>query len=153
VRWEYRVEYESSLTNYSKRDLQAGLNALGADAWELIAMESSSTSRQGMFIFRRPLAGQPKPEMKPAPEKALKEKAEPQLELRLYPLKFADVHELSQLINSVLRDRPIRLAAEPRTNQLIVNATMESHGQIQMLLERLDIPMDTDKAKPSKKGR
>lgn len=155
VRWEYRVEYDYSLVKQGKGDLQAGLNALGGDAWELITVEPASTSRTGTFIFRRPVAGQTKAEKKPALEKTPTEKAEPQMELRMYTIKFADARELSQLINEVLRNpnRPMRIVAEPRTNQLVVNTTMESHTEILKLLDRLDTPSDNEKPKTKRKGQ
>jgi hypothetical protein len=45
-RWEYRVLTKEQLLELGKKDLTAGLNALGDDGWELVAAEPS-------FIFKR----------------------------------------------------------------------------------------------------
>ena len=47
LKWEYRVLTKEQLLDLGKKDLAAGLNALGDEGWELIAVEPS-------YIFKRP---------------------------------------------------------------------------------------------------
>jgi hypothetical protein len=52
-RWEYRVLTKEQLLELGKKDLAAGLNAVGDDGWELIAAEPA-------YIFKRPKGPGPK---------------------------------------------------------------------------------------------
>ena len=47
TRWEYRVVTKEQLLELGKKDLAAGLNKLGDEGWELVAIEPA-------FIFKRP---------------------------------------------------------------------------------------------------
>jgi len=47
TRWEYRVLTKAQVTDIGKKDLAAGLNALGEEGWELAAVEPA-------YIFKRP---------------------------------------------------------------------------------------------------
>jgi hypothetical protein len=47
ARWEYRVLTKEQVMDLGKKDLAAGLNALGDDGWELVVAEPA-------FIFKRP---------------------------------------------------------------------------------------------------
>jgi len=40
----------------------------------------------------------------------------------------------------------LRVLAEPRTNQVIVNGTKEAQEQIEALISRLDMPADNEPA-------
>lgn len=162
-KWEYLVEYRG-------KDLQADLDKLGAEGWELVAIEP--TQRLGSastMIFRRPVAknmvADPKPNqggpgprgVKPggfgpavgpnekAPEPAPKKAAAPKTELRVYSLKYANAVDLAGLIEAVLAptDPRMRIAAEPRTNQIVVNGTGDAHDNVQALLSRLDVSAPT----------
>jgi hypothetical protein len=46
-RWEYRVLTKEQVIELGKKDLAAGLNQLGDDGWELVAVD-------GQYIFKRP---------------------------------------------------------------------------------------------------
>ncbi len=46
-RWEYRVLTRDQILDLGKKDLAAGLNQLGADGWELAAIDT-------VYIFKRP---------------------------------------------------------------------------------------------------
>ena len=54
AKWEYRVES-------SRDDLQADLNKVAADGWELTAIVPASERMHATLIFRRPVAEQPNP--------------------------------------------------------------------------------------------
>jgi hypothetical protein len=47
ARWEYRVLTREQVLDLGKKDLAAGLNALGDDGWELVVAEPA-------FILKRP---------------------------------------------------------------------------------------------------
>jgi hypothetical protein len=46
--WQYRVLTRDHVLDLGKKDLAAGLNKLGADGWELAAIDT-------VYIFKRPL--------------------------------------------------------------------------------------------------
>jgi hypothetical protein len=46
-RWEYRVLTKEQMLDLGKKDLATGLNKLGDEGWELVAVEPA-------FIFKRP---------------------------------------------------------------------------------------------------
>jgi hypothetical protein len=46
-RWEYRVLSKQRIIDLGKKDLAAGLNALGDEGWELVVVDST-------YIFKRP---------------------------------------------------------------------------------------------------
>src|SRR5262245_48423878 len=47
TKWEYRVLTKEQVLDLGKKDLAAGLNALGEEGWELAAVEAA-------YIFKRP---------------------------------------------------------------------------------------------------
>jgi hypothetical protein len=47
TKWEYRIVSKEQLLDLGKKDLVAGLNKLGDDGWELVAVEPA-------YIFKRP---------------------------------------------------------------------------------------------------
>jgi hypothetical protein len=48
-RWEYRALTKAKLLDLGKNDLEAGLNQLGDEGWELVAVDASFT-----YTFKRP---------------------------------------------------------------------------------------------------
>jgi hypothetical protein len=48
ARWEYRVLTKDQILELGKKDLAAGLNKLGTEGWELVAVD-------GPYIFKRPV--------------------------------------------------------------------------------------------------
>jgi hypothetical protein len=53
IKWEYRILTKEQVLELGKKDLTAGLNALGDEGWELVAAEPS-------YIFKRPRGLAPK---------------------------------------------------------------------------------------------
>jgi len=49
TKWEYRVLTKEQVLDLGKKDITSGLNKLGDDGWELIAVEQI-----GGYIFKRP---------------------------------------------------------------------------------------------------
>jgi type II secretory pathway component GspD/PulD (secretin) len=102
-----------------------------------------------LLYYRRPLTEKAKLDPKPAPPQAEKETAS--LELRVYSLRHASATDMAQIIDDVLRINKyvMRIAPDPRSNQLIVNATKEAHLDVETLLRQLDVPADAERAAPS----
>jgi Bacterial type II/III secretion system short domain len=140
ARWEYRVLSSTKIGELGENNLEVGLNALGADGWELVAVEPLKINSR--YIFRRPLTSQPKPAAKPAPEPAPKEKEETKLEFRVYPLQNAKAVDMAGLLSDVLQifKYPLRVVADPATNQLLVAGPIDAHVAVRALLECLDRP-------------
>ena len=71
-----------------------------------------------------------------------KKKAEATLELRIYPLKHASATDLVILVENALEPNhfTMRVVAEQRTNQLIVNGPADAHAAVQTILNQLDVP-------------
>ncbi len=149
VRWEYRTMADNAVIALGKGNFDAGLNKLGAEDWELITVDRQSP-HSSMLFFRRPATGKPAPDVKPDLEPAPKgkEKVEDVLEFRIYALKNANAVDMAHLMEELLRINKLRLRvlAEPRTNQVIVNGTKEAQEQIEALISRLDMPADNEPA-------
>lgn len=47
IQWEYKVLTKGQVLDLGKKDLAAGLNKLGDDGWELVAVDNA-------YIFKRP---------------------------------------------------------------------------------------------------
>jgi hypothetical protein len=131
------------------------LNTLGAEGWELIAIDHTGPTTR-MYVFRRPGTGAPKADSKTTTDPAPEKKVELRNEIKMYALKNANAIELTQLIDEVLRVSKaptMRVVAEPRTNQIIVNGPIEIHAQIIALLDRLDLPGENENPKGFKKKK
>lgn len=150
VKWEYHVE---PVNTADRQALQVKLNKLGADGWELVAIDQSQ-AKEGptTMVLRRPLAEKQKPAAKRAPEPG-PNKPEPMLELRTYALKHASATDLVGVVKDVLEPNQfhMRIVAEQRTNQLIVNGPMEAQLAVQTLLNQLDVPTE-QRAGPNRPG-
>src|SRR5262249_34965896 len=57
ARWEYQVMTKEQVIGVGKKDLAAGLNKLGEDGWELVAVEPSQTTdrdrKDTEYYFKR----------------------------------------------------------------------------------------------------
>src|SRR5262245_37384653 len=91
VRWEYRaMTYHQLVVMEKDSTFEANLNRLGAEGWELVAIDSHSgakPARDSMYVFRRPATGKPAADTKQAVDSGPKTKEEPRSELRIYQLK------------------------------------------------------------------
>jgi hypothetical protein len=54
AQWEYRVLTREQLAELGKNDPAAGLNALGEEGWELVAVEPAVAARPAQFYLKRP---------------------------------------------------------------------------------------------------
>jgi Bacterial type II/III secretion system short domain len=152
MRWEYLA----TGLGFTVEAIQSGLNDLAAEGWELVAIDPGAggkAAKASVYVFRRPATAKPKADVKPAPQPAPKEKAESKLELRIYPLKHGNAVDLAHLIENVLQPNnlPMRVVADPRTNQVLVNGSAAAQEAVQALLDRLDRPARNEPAAFDKK--
>ncbi len=68
----------------------------------------------------------------------------PDTQMKVFPLRFAPVAEVTQTINEFLNGRgglgpEINVSANPRTNSLIVNASPRDMEEVTHLIQRLDV--------------
>lgn len=154
TRWEYRAEYASTFYTKSNTFDVTGLNKLGAEGWDLVAINPGPPNQQGMamFIFRRP-SGAVKIEPKAIADPAPKAMAEPKLDLRIYLLKNANASDIANIVGDVVRagKQTVRIVPDPRTNQVIVFAPTDMHDMIEALIQRIDI--DILPPNPPKAGK
>jgi hypothetical protein len=143
--WEYRVLTRSSLAQLGKDNLEAGLNELGAEGWELIGIETGAKSSSYSYIFRRPGTNKPRSDAKRAAEPAPKEKADASIEFRIYRLKHASAINVGRVIEELMRtgrQDSLRVVADPQTNQLLMKGPVQMHLDVEAILKCLDVPSD-----------
>ena len=69
--------------------------------------------------------------------------AEEKPETRVFPLKYAEAPAVADLLGRVLKSSAgprLRIAADPRTNCLVIQGTRDQIAEIAGLIERLDQP-------------
>ena len=71
-----------------------------------------------------------------APERAAA--AGPAHELKVFQLRFAAAADLAKVLSSVFEKEPVRIAAEVRTNSILVQGPAENLAMVEALLLRLD---------------
>jgi hypothetical protein len=55
IQWEYRVLTREQVLELGKKDMAAGLNKLGAEGWELVAIEPANVAaKPAELYFKRP---------------------------------------------------------------------------------------------------
>jgi type II secretory pathway component GspD/PulD (secretin) len=143
-----------------KDQFTAGLNKLGAEGWELIAIESPLA-----YLFKRPAAlsaasnrgqrgggpaanrGQRWPAGRGSDAPAAPAVAA--LEIKVFRLKFAPALEAEKVLSKVLLvgggGEGLRLASDPRTNSVVAHGPAARLQEVEALLMRLDTP---DERKP-----
>jgi hypothetical protein len=143
TKWDYRTVYASAFYTMSNVFDDAALSKVGADGWELVAINPGPPNQPGMaqFIFRRPIGGDKKAAPMPAPKAV---DAQEVLVVNIYRLKNAKAVEVARLVEEVmqLNEQRMRIVPDPRTNQIVVNTTTAAHQIIEDVLARLDVPAD-----------
>ena len=141
---------------YEPRARRTSLAVWREQGWELVAIEPADRPRgviTATYVFKRPATGKPKGEDKPDAKPAPKATDGPKTELRLYQLKNANAADMVALIDEVLSINrgAMRVTADRRTNQVIVNAPSETQFDIEALLQRLDVA-GAEKERPGEAG-
>jgi hypothetical protein len=137
ARWEYRTlsrsQVEALAGKAAENRLEAGLNKLGADGWELSAIEPYTSmgpgvSQPAQYVFKRPA--------KAAAPAAKKGAAE---EVQLIRLKYANAAEVAKTLSAVFRKgEGATVVADERTNALILQAAEEKLREMRTLIAELD---------------
>lgn len=157
--WEYRVLSRGSLTELGKESLEAGLNQVGAEGWELVGIDAGPVAKSSAahsYIFRRPGMFKQRGEAKPAAEQAPKQKAEERLEFRVHRMKHAEANDVARVISDLMitgSKNSLRVVADPTTNQLLLKGPTQLLVEVEALLQRLDVPRDAGPPPPPGPGK
>ena len=135
-KWEYKTLTREDVSDIGKADFDAGLNKLGDDGWELIAVEPRGrpegwgTAGRTVLYFKRP-AGRASASAPPGAA-----------DFKVFALKNAEAAAAAKAIDKMLggAGAGVRLVADDRTNQLLVRGSAEDLITIAAILERLDVP-------------
>jgi len=159
VRWEYKTYTRETISDLGKNDFAAGLNKLGDEGWELVAVPGVEAGRGGFgqpqaheYYFKRRKG--PAAEKAPAAQKAAARETPTDADGRvvIYPLKNARAPELAKTVQQVLAYRGDRIIviADPRTNSLIIRGPQKQVIDVENLVQRLDIAVAEDAARAKK---
>jgi len=139
AKWEYRALSRDQVAELGKKDFAAGLNKLGDEGWELVAVESHALPGGGAaysvlatFYFKRPTA---------RPEARVESPPPSQEEIKAFRLKHANAGAVKKALQELFGadGKRMRLVADERTNQVIVQASTEDLFKIAAILQILDV--------------
>jgi hypothetical protein len=146
--WEYQTLTREKIAELSKNDFAAGLNKLGEDGWELVAVTPAQQPSPQMprtaaeYYFKRPktAAGQggDKRPAAAAPEP-------PGEGFQVIRLKYAPAPELAKTLRAVFDQPNLAIVPDDRTNTLIVRGAMRHVEEIRVLVRELDVEGDPKK--------
>jgi hypothetical protein len=139
--WEYKTVTGDGLVELGKNE-QGGLNKLGDDGWELVAVTPGQGFTKVAYYFKRPKAVDKRPAAA-APEAGGEQ-------TQLFRLKYAPAPELAKTLQSVFGGRggPV-IVPEERTNTLIVRGSEKQVAEVQALVRELDVEGEAKKARPT----
>lgn len=138
--WEYKALVKSQITELGKTDLGAGLNALGDEGWELVAVDAGKG--QATYIFKRAKARA----MLVRPDKDDPKKAPRGSVTFTFVLKHARAPEVQRVIQMALGKKDeLRIAVDERTNTVILTGAEEVIAEVRELIGRLDVPTGKEK--------
>jgi hypothetical protein len=146
-RWEYRLATRQQLLELGKNDVAAGLNKVGAEGWELVAVRPGAGRPEGRgdaateYYFKRPASKTAAPA----------EQVSGEGEFRVFRLKSASANAALRVLDELLTGagggpRRARIVADPATNQLLVRARPLDQDFIEAVLTRIDVPEATGSA-------
>jgi uncharacterized protein (TIGR03067 family) len=159
-RWEYRTLTRQELINLAQKDVTAGLNKLGEDGWELVAIRPGvgSGSQRGPgrpdeanteYYFKRPVSAAG---TGPAPKAAAPAAPSGEGEFVVFRLKHGSAPALVKVLEAMMNGddgpRRLRIVADPATNQLLVRGRANDLATVEAILNKLDVPSDNAKAAP-----
>jgi hypothetical protein len=155
-KWEYVVLTESQIESKGKNSKTTGLNELGKDGWELIAIDpairhpSGQTLQAAKFYFKRPavklLLGPGGGNPPPAAGKDKKT-------VNVYTLKFLNAVNLVKTLQELLSNSDrgnFQMVADATTNTIIVDAGPGVQEVIESLIGRLETLATDQKPVPKK---
>jgi hypothetical protein len=143
-RWDYRLATRQQLLELGKNDVAAGLNQVGAEGWELVAVRPGAGRPEGRgdvsteYYFKRPASRAAAPA----------EPASGAGEFRVFRLKRASAGAALRVLDELLNGagggpRRARIVADPATNQLLVRARPADLDSIEAVLTWIDVPEAT----------
>jgi hypothetical protein len=141
ARWEYQVLTKEQVADLGKNNLAAGLNKLGEESWELVAVEASSPPEN--------LPGRPAGKTTPVTyyfkrQATTRAEAPPPAvgDFKSFALKSANSVQAIKVIQELLGTdgKRVRLVADERTNQILVQAPPDDLARIEKILFLLDGP-------------
>jgi hypothetical protein len=150
LKWEYQVLTRDKI-GLSGKELSAGMNKLGEEGWELVAIHPpvtiGGTKTQPEYYFKRTkgrsLLAEPKDAPPPAEDKS---------DVSVFRLKYAQAADVAQLLDQLLQDKggqTLRLVAEPVTNAVLTRGSPVQLEKVKLLIERLEV-LTADKVKVKK---
>lgn len=175
-KWEYSVRRSTELAKEGDGDLQAALNKLGEEGWELVAVRpvEGGKANRDTYYFKRGMSPPPMGMgamggrggfMGPGgfggamggavaarppqarPEGEPRERGRSaERSVHVIALKHAAATDLGGLLNQLFGERGARVFPDPRTNSLLVSGTDEQLRAIREVLVELD-KADAEKRK------
>lgn len=157
--WEYAVKTAAEIRELGNADIQAGLNKLGDDGWELITLDGTFGRVAGHAYFKRPKTHRPTSPLVQVPVQGDTQSisfgnvasrqtkaAQAKETTTIVPVKNSNPLVLSQILQSVYaRSSQIRFVPDQRTNRLILVAPEDQVAEIKRLIDDLDQPAPTER--------
>ena len=157
--WEYAVKTAAEIRELGNADIQAGLNKLGDDGWELVTIDGTFGRVAGHAYFKRPKTNRPSPPPVQVPVQGETQSislgnvpsrqtktAQVKETTTIVSMKNSNPVALSQILQSVYaRSSQIRFVPDQRTNRLILVAPEDQVAEIKRLIDDLDQPTPTDR--------
>jgi Bacterial type II/III secretion system short domain len=141
--WEYQTLSREKITELGKNDFAAGLNKLGDDGWELVAVTLSQDarpqvpSRPAEYYFKRARAAVARDQPRPGvagPEVVVDQ-------FQVVHLKSATASDLAKTLQSVFGNKGgLVIVADQRTNTLVLRGSPKQIEEILLLIRELDVP-------------
>jgi hypothetical protein len=132
--WEYkelsRPEVEALATGEDKGRFAAGLNKLGSDGWELVALDPAG-GRPARYLFKR-AAGKAVTGKAPA-------QAQTEGEFRIVRLSYARAAEMAKTLTAVFQGaESFRVIPEERTNAVLLSGSEAELHKAERIITELD---------------
>ena len=138
--WEYQTLSRVKVTELGKNDFAAGLNKLGDDGWELVAVTPSLDAPPGRpaeYYFKQAKAAVARDEPRPGvagPEAVVDQ-------FQVVHLKSATASDLAKTLQSVFGNKGVLvIVADQRTNTLVLRGSQKHIEEVMLLVRELDIP-------------
>jgi type II secretory pathway component GspD/PulD (secretin) len=135
--WEYKVFNRGEITDLGNQDFATGLNKLGDEGWEMVALGQGVRAAQE-YYFKRPKA-------RAAGEAGKAGAAKPEHqdgENIIFRLKNLSAVDFAKTADALLGGKggSFRLVAEPVTNSVLAYGTARQIAELRTLIEALDVP-------------
>jgi hypothetical protein len=147
--WEYQTLTREKLAEMGKNDLAAGLNKLGEDGWELVAVTPAQQPSPQMprtaaeYYFKRLKGQAPRDERRtaPAPEPAAEG-------VQVVRLKYATAPELAKTLRAVYDEPALVIVPDSRSNTVVVRGSLKQIEKVIFLVRDLDVEGEQKKDLP-----